>query len=406
MPQYPQNVVISKETSRILGRIKGIKEGPTAIIFCGVHGNEMAGVKAMSLVIDKTNTLTQEISGNIFAIRGNIAAQIKGQRFLDEDLNRLWTNEKIEQIKGKPKDSLGVEEKELLELYRLISELLRSYSPPYYFFDLHTTSSKTLPFLTINDALINRKFSGLFPVQVVLGIEEYLDGTLLSYINQMGYVSLGFESGQHEDEASLDYAISFIWLALYFAGILQDPNEIFLAGHRRKLEEAAQGISNFYEITYRHKIEQQQDFLMNKGFESFEKVPRGTFLAEHNGQEIRAKKDAIIFMPLYQKQGEDGFFLIRIIPNSVLRTSLFFRMLHLDNFLTMLPGISWKGSQREALLVNKKTARFFTNSFFHLLGYRKKIVDKNHLIMYNRERFAKTQMYRHEWWYSQSKGQY
>ncbi|MCJ7468131.1 MAG: succinylglutamate desuccinylase/aspartoacylase family protein [Maribacter sp.] len=406
MPTFAPKAVKTPKTSRILGHIKGAKKGPTAIIFCGIHGNEMAGVKAMSQVINKINLLSQEIRGNLFAIRGNLAAQLKGQRFLDEDLNRLWTKERIEKIKAKEASTRGIEEQELLELHHLISDIVKVQSPPFYFIDLHTTSSKTLPFLTINDAMINRKFSSLFPAQVVLGIEEYLEGALLSYINQMGYVSVGFESGQHTDEASVENNISFIWLFLFFAGIVAEPNEIFLEGHRRRLVEAAQGTSNFYEITYRHQIKKKEEFLMMNGFESFEKVLKGTVLAKHNGKEIHARQDTVLFMPLYQKQGEDGFFLIRIIPKWALRASLFFRWIRLENLLVILPGISWNGPQKQALLVNTKIARFFTESFFHLLGYRKKIIDKNRLIMYNRERFAQTEMYRHEWWYDHRKSQY
>jgi succinylglutamate desuccinylase len=399
MPTFAPKAVKNQEISRILGHIKGTKDGPTVIVFCGIHGNEMAGVKAMSQVIKKIGLLSQEIRGTLYAIRGNMAAQLKGRRFLDEDLNRLWTTERIEQIKAKAASARGIEEQELLALYQLISDILKDQSPPFYFIDLHTTSSKTLPFLTINDAMINRKFSSLFPTQVVLGIEEYLEGALLSYINQMGYVSLGFESGQHTDEASVENNISFIWLALSFAGIIGDPDEIFLEGHRQRLIEAANGISNFYEITYRHQIKKKGEFLMMQGFESFEKVQKGTVLAEYNGKEIRAGQNSVLFMPLYQKQGEDGFFLIRIIPKWALRASLFFRWIHLENFLAILPGISWIGPQKEALLINKKIARFFTESFFHLLGYRKQIIDKNRLIMYNRERYAQTEMYRHEWWF-------
>jgi succinylglutamate desuccinylase len=406
MPTFAPKAAKNPKISRILGHIQGAKDGPTAVIFCGIHGNEMAGVEAMSQVIKKIGLLTQGIRGTLYAIRGNMAAQLKGQRFLDEDLNRLWTMERIEQIKAKVVSARGIEEQELFELYQLISEILKAQSPPFYFIDLHTTSSKTLPFLTINDAMINRKFSSLFPTQVVLGIEEYLEGALLSYINQMGYVSLGFESGQHDDEASVENNISFIWLALCYAGIIGNPDEIFLEGHRRRLIEAANGVSNFYEITYRHQINKKEEFLMMPGFESFEKVSKGTVMAKQNGKAIRAVQDSVLFMPLYQKQGEDGFFLIRIIPEWALRASLFFRWIHLENFLALLPGISWNGPQKDALRVNKKTARFFTESFFHLLGYRKQIIDKNRLVMYNRERFAQTEMYRNEWWYDHRRGQY
>ena len=35
------------------------------------------------------------------------------------------------------------------------------------------------------------------------GIEEYLNGPLLSYINELGYVAFGFEGGQHDDISAI-----------------------------------------------------------------------------------------------------------------------------------------------------------------------------------------------------------
>jgi len=38
-------------------------------------------------------------------------------------------------------------------------------------------------------------------------------------------------------------------------------------------------------------------------------------------------------------------------------------------------------------------------SIFHLFGYRNKQLDKTHLILYNRERVSKNEMYQNERWY-------
>lgn len=77
-------------------------------------------------------------------------------------------------------------------MFTLLEDIINSNFGPFYFIDFHTTLSKTLPFITINDVVIDRKFSKFFLVPIALGIEEYLNGPLLSYINELGYVSLGF----------------------------------------------------------------------------------------------------------------------------------------------------------------------------------------------------------------------
>ncbi|MEQ9581196.1 MAG: succinylglutamate desuccinylase/aspartoacylase family protein, partial [Arenibacter sp.] len=183
--------------SRTIGHLKGSSGGPTMIFFGGIHGNEPSGEKAIQEVFLGIEENEISVNGNIYGIRGNVAALLAGKRFLDGDLNRLWTDEKIEKIKAKAENELLNEDKELLSIHQVLSDILKTESGPFYFIDFHTTSSKTLPFITINDALINRKFSKLFPVPIILGIEEYLEGPLLSYINEQGYLALGFESGQH-----------------------------------------------------------------------------------------------------------------------------------------------------------------------------------------------------------------
>ena len=186
--------------NRIIGKIEGHKKGPTMVFFGGIHGNETAGVFALNHVFGELNA--KHISGTLYAITGNTEALRQNKRYLNHDLNRLWFQERIEEIQGKTQ--LKTEEAELLELFKIIHDILDTETGPFYFIDFHTTSSKTIPFITINDALINRKFSTLFPVPLVLGIEEYLEGPLLSYVNQLGYVSLGFESGQHDEKEQND----------------------------------------------------------------------------------------------------------------------------------------------------------------------------------------------------------
>jgi hypothetical protein len=389
----------NKQISRFVGQVVGEQKGPTHIFFGGIHGNEPAGVKALESLFEKLDKDAFRIRGAIIGIRGNIPALLKGQRFLDQDLNRIWTEEKIIEIKIKPRSELEVEEIELLEIEQIITEILGSYKPPFYFIDFHTTSSKTLPFITINDSLINRKFSQQFPVPIILGIEEYLEGPLLSHMNKQGYVSLGFESGQHNEETAVKNNIAFLWLTLVFSGGIDQQAVSDFDMYYRDLKSSANEDSNFYEVAHRQELKSTDDFSMLKGFESFQQVTHGTLLAIQNKKKIYAEEASILFMPLYQQQGGEGFFLIKHTPKSALKISAMLRKIRFDTLLTLLPGISWSDSKKESLLVNLKVARFFTKSFFHLLGYRNRTVDDTHLLMHNRERSAKNKMYRKESWY-------
>lgn len=391
--------IVRSDKMRFIGRLEGKEKGPTLIFFGGIHGNEPAGVQALEEVFRQLRHSAHPLKGSVYGIRGNIPALFKKVRYLDQDLNRLWSTPSITQVEKKAHGELRSEERELLEIKQTLAVLLKVSTPPFYFIDFHTTSSKTPPFITINDALINRKFSKQFPVPIILGIEEYLEGPLLSRMNQLGYVSLGFESGQHHALAAVKNSMSFFWLTLVFAGVLEKGDVPDFEWQYRRLQTAASGHDRFYEVVYRHALRPADEFRMFEGFRSFQKIARGTVLAIQNKEEIRAEIDSMLFMPLYQSQGADGFFLIRRTPQWALRLSTWFRKSRSDNLLTLLPGISWQNARKESLLVNRSIARFFTKSFFHLLGYRNREISKNQWLMHNRERTAKNVMYRREPWY-------
>ncbi|MFY0712165.1 succinylglutamate desuccinylase/aspartoacylase family protein [Seonamhaeicola sp. NFXS20] len=382
------------KVERQIGIIKGKNLGPTFVIFAGIHGNETSGIFAVNQVL---NTIKSgNVNGTIYAIAGNLNALSAHQRFIDQDLNRLWTLENIDAIQKKT--HLNSDENQLVELLDILNNIITTNKPPFYFIDLHTTSSKTLPFITINDALINRKFSKHFPVPIVLGIEEYLTGPLLSYINQLGYVSLGFESGQHDDVNAITNSVAFLNLALVNAGVIKKDSKKYNANYNT-LKEQSKNTQNFLEIIHLHKIKKDENFKMLSGFNSFQRIKKGVPLAVSNGVNLLSKYTGFIFMPLYQKQGADGFFIIRIIKPFFLRLSVFLRRIKIDGLLVALPGITWLNKTEGTLKVNLKVAKYFAKSIFHLLGYRSRYSNEIYLVLNNRERVAKTHMYKKEKWY-------
>ncbi len=384
-----------KITKRIFHHIKSEKQGSTIVFFAGMHGNEFAGVNALNNVLKTISN--KDIIGEIYGVYGNIKALHENKRFLDTDLNRMWTLKQLTVLTQK--EILNEEAEEQKGLFRFINQLFATTEGPIYFIDLHTTSSKSLPFITINDALINRKFSSCFPVPIVLGIEEYLEGPLLSYLNTLGYVSLGFESGQHTDPEAIKNCEAFIFLALKHSGnlIVNEAKEV--KKNENILKTASQNLASIFEVIYKYHIQPKEMFFMQDGFESFQDIEKGTALATTNGKPIYSDYSATLFMPLYQKSGNDGFFIIRPIPRFFLGLSEVLRKTHADNLLTLLPGISWHNKRSGVLKANLKVTRFMVKSIFHLFGYRNKQADETHLLLYNRERVSKKEMYRKEQWY-------
>jgi succinylglutamate desuccinylase len=389
---YSKALKKSVSVDRVLFDIEGNKKGATIIFFAGVHGNEPAGIFALESVLRQLNK--NDVKGNIYAISGNLKALKEGKRYINEDLNRLWSEAQIKRTLQT--HSIVSEHQEQKEIFNLLNKIIAKNKGPFYFIDLHTTSSKTLPFITINDAIINRKFSEQFPVPIVLGIEEYLHGPLLSYINTLGYVSLGFESGQHDNKNAIGNCIAFINLVLKNTNVVPHLDS---KKHYKTLQIATQYLSEFFEIAYLHRIGNNDNFDILPAFKSFETIKKGELIAKHNNKEIVARYGGRIFMPLYQKSGNEGFFLIKKIPRFFLKLSIFLRTIKADRLFVIMPGISWHNKEKGVLKVNLKIAKYYAKSIFHLLGYRSKEADRNYLFVTNRERVSKTKNYINEPWF-------
>ena len=397
---YSKALDSTVSVNRIISEIHGKEKGPTIIFFGGVHGNEVSGIFALYKTLNKLKENNIEIKGSIYAISGNLKALKTGQRYVDNDLNRLWT---FDRIYNNTSESLSAEEQEQGEILHLIEDIIYKNQPPFYFIDIHSTSSKSIPFITINDALINRRFSELFPVPIVLGIEEYLDGPLLSYINQLGFVSLGIEVGQHDEEESIINAEAFINLALVYTRSVKTKDIVGFRVYFKLLKEHCKGNCSFFEVVHREEITAQDKFKMNDEFYSFEEIKKGQLLAHKNDRPVNAKEKGLIFMPLYQKQGEEGFFIIQKINPFFLKLSTILRKLKFYNLLAILPGVKWKNKTHGILEANLKVARFFVKSISHLLGFRTQKIMNNRMVMYNREKVARTKDYRSVKWFLRKK---
>ncbi|MEX0363240.1 MAG: succinylglutamate desuccinylase/aspartoacylase family protein [Allomuricauda sp.] len=385
------------EVDRIIGQLKGDKDGPTVVFFAGIHGNEPAGVFALKHVIRELKLRQTPVRGQLYAIAGNLQALEQKARFVEKDLNRIWTTENLQQTLQND-DGISKDEQEMIELYELLQAILEQNQPPFYFIDLHTTSSDTSPFMVLNDSLLNRKFASQYPLPTILGIEEYLVGALLSFINELGYVSLGYESGQHDDVVSIRNCTHFIYYTLGITELAAySPAE--LAKLRMEITESSGVSSKFYEIYYQYEIQNSGGFEMRPGFKNFQKIARGTAIATDNGNKIMTQRKRQIFMPLYQKLGSEGFYYIKSIPLVLLWISKGLRKFKMDHLLVYLPGIQWSSGKKDGLLVDQRIAKFLAKSFFHLLGYRTRQLDSTHLVVKSREMASRNLEYKSSGWY-------
>lgn len=374
-----------QDTERVRWSVPGDTNGPVLIIFAGIHGNETAGVHAVDHVAGTLLNENESLNGHLYAISGNMKALELGVRYVDTDLNRIWENGFENQWPGSQHTNIhSVEYKESLEIKHAVEWILDKHKKDasrFIFVDLHTTSSESCAFILINDTLANRKLARKFPVPQILGFEENIRGTLLSYINNLGHLSIGFEAGAHTNEASIYRSCAFLWLTMHWLNIHKLTND-GVRKYEHELDIHPDLPDSYYEVKYHKIVDDPEKFEMIRGFKNFDKVEKGTPLAKENGEWIEAPVWGRIFMPLYQKKGRDGFLIIREVSAFWLSLSAYLRKSFIHKLLKYLPGVHIKSEQ--AFRIDLRVARFLVKDIFHLFGYRVIQEDEHTLICYKR----------------------
>ncbi len=360
------------EVPRLLGHLRGDRPGPTLVVVGGLHGNEPAGVRALRRVIRALEPRKRELRGDFVGLVGNRAALARGRRFLERDLNRAWTAERVDRLRERgPDPAGGPEEREQHELLTALDRLVEEARGPVSVLDLHTTSGLGGPFSTVADTLRNRALALHLPVPLILGLEELVDGTLLDYLDRRGLVTVLFEGGQHEEARAVDRCEDAVWIAVAAVGLLAESRLPRVAEARKRLSRETRRLPKVLEMRYRQPIEECSEFRMRPGYRNFQPVTAGEILARENGDPVRAPEDGRVLMPLYQEQGEDGFFMVREFRPMWLHVSALLRRLGVGRFAHWLPGVRRDPERPGVLVVDRRVARGVALQLFHLLGYRR-----------------------------------
>lgn len=369
--------------AHVIADLVGARHGPLLVVVGGLHGNEPAGVVAARRVAAALEGREDQLAGEVVLLAGNTRALELGVRYVDADLNRRWTPFLVEALLSGSMASPCSEDVEMRELLAALDHVFTCRDGDGYFLDLHTTSAEGAPFATVGDTLRNRAFASHFPVRAVLGLEEQLDGTLLEHANNHGFVTLGFEAGQHSSPASVDHHEALLWIAMVAAGNLRREDVPSYSAYRHRLE-AAGGGPKFVEVRHRHAVRPGDDFRMEPGFASFDPVRCGQLLATDWRGQVRAPDSGMVVMPRYQPLGDDGFFVAREVRPFWMKLSAALRRLRLERLVPLLPGVRRQDSDANTLFVHTRVARFFPLEVFHLLGYRKRLWSDGMLVVSRR----------------------
>lgn len=292
-------------------------------MIAALHGNEPAGVRALQEVFEILYQTADrqpdfEFHGKLIGLIGHRQAFISGQRFIQQDLNRVWLADIVQQTLVEDRENLRGEHLEIRELYTAICAAVQSEKPAkLVLLDLHTTSATGGVFCIPTDEADSLALARALHTPVILDLLEGLTGTLLGFAAEGNFTQNGwpqrtlgvaFEAGQHEDPLSVSRSISAIIHCLREAGCIgaealdNDSDAI--------LEQYSAGLPPVTRLLYVHPVQPGDHFQMRPGYVNFQSIQAGEPLADDDKGPVLAPYDGLILMPLYQPQGVDGFFLV------------------------------------------------------------------------------------------------
>jgi succinylglutamate desuccinylase len=306
---------------RIIGSYEGTQKGDLLVCLGGMHGNEIAGVRAIEEILrmlerEPGHNPNFVFTGKLVGLRGNTEAIRHGVRYMEEDLNRIFTPKIVAdtlaaKAGGAP---LLPERKQLIELLGAIKQEVEAYGPKRLIvLDLHTTSAQGGIFAIPNHDPMSVEMAMQLHAPVIRGMLDGLQGTVLHYFvtENMGIetVAVCFESGQHYDPLSVRRAVAAIVNCLRSIGCVR--KEDVENSHDALLQNYSAALPRLADLFYVHHIEPSDHFSMLPGFHNFQAIRKGERLAQDRQGDILSPEDCHLLMPLYQSHGNDGFFLIK-----------------------------------------------------------------------------------------------
>ena len=298
---------LSSSTDRIIGHSKGRASGPLMILMGGMHGNETAGVQATERVFKQLDR--NALRGELVGLRGNLSALAAHRRFIDYDLNRCWTDDHVALLRAEAMKPTQAENREAAELLSWLDRYIAQDHPVKVLADLHTTSAERGNFVIVPEVHARHPVVEVLSIPVVSGMGIFLPGTLMVYAVQQGFVSFAFEGGQIGSAEAVDLHEAGIWMMLHTLEMATLSDEQ-INRYRGLLLQYGRSLPRRVTAKSMHVIAEGSEFAMNAGYYNFKTVHRGEVVAHDQDGPIASPQDGMIFMPLYQKEGRDGFFIV------------------------------------------------------------------------------------------------
>jgi len=245
------------------------KSGDKVCILAGVHGNEIGGIEALKLIIKKIEDgIIKLKKGKIIFVFANPKAIEKNVRFVEENLNRCFLENKLK--------TDFYEEKLLYDLKNILESC-------DICLDLHSSFIKnSKPFIICEKNAFDLVQN--FPMEIICsGFDLIQPGGTDYYMNRIGKIGICVECGFLKDEESIGLAKDSLLSLLISLDMVKND---FVNG-RGKIHE-----KKYYQVDSLYFA--QDEFKLSKNFQDFDNISKNQTIGFDANKKIKSDFDGFI----------------------------------------------------------------------------------------------------------------
>ena len=97
---------------------------------------------------------------------------------------------------------------------------------------------------------------------------------------------------------------------LKWLGAIENHDHPWEDNYRELLKSFNADFPHLVKVLFRHIVEPQYQFRMKTGYANFQPIQKGEHLSDSVDGPVHAPIGGLIFMPLDQQDGNDGFFIV------------------------------------------------------------------------------------------------
>ena len=262
-------------------RITTDNAGPSVVMFCGTHGDEISGIHALEKLFFELYTGARTLRrGSLVLARVNALAIAAERRYVQYNVNRLFREEYEAEIDRDAYEFRRVQE---------LKPLLRDCD---YFLDLHSAPIAQEPFL-VAEREAAAFYAKLGLPHIIAGWGKFsggpLGGDAETYAGAHGAIAATLESGSHFEKRSNDVAYR---TALSLLSVLEMIEGVAVEAH---------GDADIIEM-YAVVTKQSHDFRYAGEVANFKPLARGEAYAFQDGKPLVVEEDSILLIPMQPEE--------------------------------------------------------------------------------------------------------